>query len=199
MREVTWIRRTAAVLCLPALAACGIQGSDVVEAGGAATVAVEPTGGTKLMLYFVGEDGQLMPVTRSLGLAVGPSSDLSLIDDNGRVLVPHYEIDGPGDYRIATDTVLRTLLEGPDEEERAAGLTTRLNLHGAGEPHVRREQFRDGRPALSIRLATRVQDFDTVAHQQLVCTAAYAEGYGGAATVLVTGTDGALPETRCEA
>ncbi|MFF6774585.1 hypothetical protein ACFY8W_13595 [Streptomyces sp. NPDC012637] len=191
-----WTAAVAAALCLPALAACGIQGSDVVEAGGAATVAVQPTNGTKLLLYFVGADGRLMPVTRNLGLSVGPEGETSLVDDHGRVILPTHPADGG--YRIATDKVLATLLEGPDERERTAGLTTRVNLHGAGRPHAELQRGRDGRPVLTLRLAARVQDLDAVAHQQLVCTTAYAEGLGATVPVLVTGTDGPLPATRCE-
>ncbi|MFI8964961.1 hypothetical protein ACIGO8_22925 [Streptomyces sp. NPDC053493] len=196
-------RRTLAalspLLLLSPLAACGIQKSDVVEAGGAATVAVQPTGGTKLLLFLVGPSGQVMPVTRDLGLAVGPNGETSLIEGPGgvgRVVPTHPTVDGG--YRVAPDKVLGLLLEGPDEQERAAGLTSRLALHGAGAPHIEAQRDPSGSPFLHLRLSARVQDVDPVAVQQLVCTAVFAEELGSGVPVVVAGTDGALPPTDCD-
>ncbi|MFJ9811424.1 hypothetical protein ACIRTB_24690 [Streptomyces sp. NPDC101158] len=193
-------RRLAAVLSLLPLAACGIQKSDVVEAGGAATVAVYPTNGVKMVLFLVGPDGRLMPTVRDFGLSFGPDGDTGLVDREGHPQRLPTERAIVGGYRIATDKVLSTLLEGPDQRERAAGLTTRLALHGAFTPHTETRPGPDGGDTvLSLRLAVRVQDLDPVAVQQLVCTAAYAEELGQAAQVVVSGIDASLPATRCEA
>lgn len=178
----------AALLALVPLAGCGIQRSDVVEAGAGAPVTVNPTGNPRMLLFFVGREGRLMPVARDLGFG-------RIVDDGtgSGAVITH-----PPDYRVATDKVLHALIEGPDEQERAAGLITRIDFHGAGEPHVLREPDPDGRPRLTVRLTVRVRDLDTVAVRQLICTASYAEDLGRAAEVVLAGTDGALPAARCE-
>ena len=177
-------RAAAALLALLPLAACGIQKSDVVEAGGAAPVIVQPTAGPRMLLFFVAQDGRMMPVARDLGI--------------GRVVGSTIESTDPPDQHVATDKVLSALIEGPDDRERAAGLTSRIAFHGAGEPHAQRQPGADGGSALRVRLTVRVQDLDPIAVRQLVCTAVYAEDLDAAAQVVVSGMDGALPATRCE-
>ncbi|MGW5423757.1 hypothetical protein [Streptomyces sp. NPDC003943] len=184
----------AAVLgLLPGLAACGIQGSDVVEAGGAAPVTVQPTSEPRLLLFFVGKDGRLMPVARDLHFSFG--QDWGEGTGTGGTVTPTHPTEVVG-YRVATDKVLSTLLDGPDEKELAAGLTTRLILHGGGDPHVE-PRAEDGGGELRLRLSVRVRDLDPVAVQQLVCTTAFAERWGSAVPVVISGTDGALPATSC--
>ncbi|MEU6976358.1 MULTISPECIES: hypothetical protein [unclassified Streptomyces] len=178
-------RAAAALLALLALAGCGIQKSDVVEAGAGAPVTVNPTGNPRMLLFFVGRDGRLMPVARDLGF--------HRVVDTGTGTT----ITEPP-YRVTTDKVLGALIEGPDERERAAGITSRIAFHGAGEPHALRETGSDGRPRLTVRLTVRLQDLDPVAVRQLICTASYAEDLGRAVEVVVAGTDGPLPAARCE-
>ncbi|MET8504094.1 hypothetical protein ABZV60_05520 [Streptomyces sp. NPDC004787] len=178
--------RAAALLLLPVLAACGIQGSDVVEAGGPAPVTVHPTASPRVMLFFAGPDGRLMMTVRQVGFVADREA--------GRIVVPTFPADGSD--RVATDKVLSALLEGPDDKERAAGLTTRLALHGRAAPHVE-VSAGDGPRELLLRLSVRVRDLDPVAVRQLVCTTAYAEEYGSAVPVVVSGTDGALPPAVC--
>lgn len=185
----------AALLCLPVLAACGIQGSDVVEAGGPAPVTVEPTATPRVVLFFTGKDGRLMMVLRSVGFVPDPESAAGPGSGTGHAITPTFPVDGSD--RVATDKVLSALLEGPAAEERAAGLTTRLSFHGRGQPHVT-QPVPDGPRELRLRVAVRVRDLDPVAVQQLVCTAAYAEKFGTGIPVVVSGTDGALPATSCE-
>ncbi|XIE78381.1 hypothetical protein AB6O49_09980 [Streptomyces sp. SBR177] len=182
--------RAAALLFLPVLAACGIQGSDVVEAGGPAPVTVHPTASPRVMLFFAGPDGRLMMTVRQVGFVADREADR----DTGRIVVPTFPADGSD--RVATDKVLSALLEGPDDKERAAGLTTRLALHGRAAPHVEASAG-DGPRELRLRLSVRVRDLDPVAVQQLACTTAYAEEYGSAVPVVVSGTDGALPAAVC--
>ncbi|MEU8760617.1 hypothetical protein [Streptomyces sp. NPDC048659] len=185
-RRPRW-RPAAAALALLALAGCGIQESDVVEAGGGAPVTVNPTGNPRMLLFFVGREGRLMPVARDLSF--------SRIIDAGTGT----EITSPPTHRIATDKVLAALLDGPDTTEREAGLTSRIELDGATMPHVVRQTDATWRPALSIRLGkVRVGDLDPVAVRQIVCTASYAEDLGRAAEVVLAGEDGPLPATRCE-
>ncbi|MFC8507490.1 hypothetical protein ACFU3J_13840 [Streptomyces sp. NPDC057411] len=188
-------RRVAALLALALLplAGCGIQKSDVVEAGGGAPVTVNPTGNPRLLLFFVSRDGKLMPVVRDVGFSFG-GFPYESVDRDGTVTTHPPDVG----YRIPTDKVLRALIEGPDGKERAAGLTSRLDFHGGGEPHTVKERGPDGRPELRVRLTVRVQDLDPVAVRQLVCTAAYAEELGSAAEIVLSGLDGALPGTRCE-
>ncbi|MER8047843.1 hypothetical protein [Streptomyces sp. NPDC094032] len=176
----------AALLALLPLAGCGIQKSDVVEAGAGAPVTVHPTGSPRMLLFFVARDGRLMPVARDLGF--------HRVVDGGN----GSPVTQPPPYKVSTDKVLYTLIGGPDERERAAGLTTRIDFHGGGEPHAVREPGPDQRPRLTVRLSVRVQDLDPVAVRQLICTTSYAEDLGRAAEVVVAGTDGPLPAARCE-
>ncbi|MGW4163972.1 hypothetical protein [Streptomyces sp. NPDC004788] len=185
----------AALGLLPGLAACGIQGSDVVEAGGAAPVTVQPTSEPRLLLFFVGKDGRLMPVARELHFAFGQEWGEGSGTD--RTVTPTYPAEIVVGYRVPTDKVLSTLLDGPEEKERAAGLTTRLILHGGGDPHVE-QPAKDGSVGLRLRLSVRVRDMDPVAVQQLVCTTAFAERWGSGAPVVISGTDGSLPATSCK-
>ncbi|MFF5972178.1 hypothetical protein ACFY7C_11735 [Streptomyces sp. NPDC012769] len=186
-----WGLGLAALLCLPSLAACGIQKSDVVEAGGPAPVTVHPTGGVRMLLFFTDRDGRLMPVARDIGLGggIGPGTET----EDGRI-EPTTPVDV--NYRVASDKLLSVLLEGPDDKERAAGLTTRLAPHGAYEVHVTPSKSA-GAPVVLVRVATRVKDLDPVAVRQLVCTAAYAEHPTGAVPVAIHGLDGELAATSC--
>ncbi|MFB9555034.1 hypothetical protein [Streptomyces roseoviridis] len=185
-------RAAAALLCLLPLAACGIQGSDVVEAGGPAPVTVHPTGEPRMLLFFADRDGRLMPVARDIGFHSGIGPDTEVTD--GRIEPTHPDTEVG--YRAPVDTVLSTLLEGPEENERAAGLTTRLAPHGAYEAHALTVPRADG-TTLQVRVRTRVKDLDPVALRQLVCTAAYAQDPTGAIPVAVRGIDGEVAAARC--
>ncbi|MFI6418175.1 hypothetical protein ACIBG6_12340 [Streptomyces sp. NPDC050842] len=202
---VTRRRAAAAALAgLLSLTACGIQGSDVVEAGGAATVLVAPNPESRMLLYFVGPDGRSMPVARDVGFggpettfASGhPGDDQVPYDGFG----PGYEVDEAvlRASRVVSDKVLAALLAGPNQAEAAAGLTTALP-RGAGVPHVQVEKSggTQGRRLLRLRAPFKVTDLPATAVRQLVCTTAYAEDRLGLAEVAVTGADGALPPTTC--
>ncbi|MER7520926.1 hypothetical protein [Streptomyces sp. NPDC126499] len=189
-------RATAALLGLGLLplTACGIQGSDVVEAGGPAPVTVQPTSEPRMLLFFTDRDGRLMPVARDIGFHPGIGPDTEHVD--GRTEPTDIAEPTEVGYRIPTDKLLSALLEGPDEKERSAGITTRLTPHGAYAVHVTRTKSA-GEPVVLVRVGTRVQDLDPVAVRQLVCTAAYAEDATGAVPVAVRGIDGELAATRC--
>lgn len=200
-------RRAAAAAALAgllSLTACGIQGSDVVEAGGAATVLVAPNPESRMVLYFVGPDGRSMPVARDVGFG-GPETTFAS-DHPGDDRVPYdgfgsgYEVDEAvlRGSRVAGNKVLAALLAGPNQAEAAAGLTTALP-HVAGVPHVQVEKSggTQGRRLLRLRTPFEVTELPATAVRQLVCTTAYAEDRLGLVEVAVTGADGALPPTTC--
>ncbi|MFD8205307.1 hypothetical protein ACFV2S_02660 [Streptomyces sp. NPDC059695] len=195
----------AALLGVLSLAACGIQQTDVVEAGGAATIAVPPAPEFRMVLYFLGPDGRLVPVVREYGLPI-PEASLSWGGSEteadrkarGAVSGPSSQEHGA---RPATDKVLAALLAGPAAADTAAGLTTDLPK---GQQAPRTEQVTaagitpEGRRTVRIRSPFPVRDLSDAAVQQLVCTAAYAEDGGGMVEAILMGADGALPATRCE-
>ncbi|MFJ5707676.1 hypothetical protein [Streptomyces sp. NPDC093105] len=191
---------------LPVLAGCGIQGSDVVEAGEAPTVDVQPVPEGRMLLYFLGPGGELMPVARDVGLSfvpvpetTHPGSGETADPGSGETADPDHPdrreigLTHPNVQGLATVKVLAALLSGPGGAELQAGLTT--ELPASTEP-IRVEPEDAG----GIRLRTRflVQELSERAVAQLVCTAAYAVDRAGAREVTVTGPDGALPATACE-
>ncbi|MEW1903448.1 hypothetical protein [Streptomyces sp. NPDC086147] len=194
-------RRAAAALLLPlALAGCGIQETDVVEAGGAATVVVQPVPEDRMTLYFVGPDGRMMPMVRDMGRpwpsTTSPAGDTVPYDGFG----PEYEISAgaPRRERIGTDKVLAALMAGPRDPETAAGATTALPQGGKGTPRVEAEPGGPSAPARRLRVPFPVKGLPEAAVRQLVCTTAFAEDPAGRTEVTVTGPDGSLPAARCE-
>ncbi|MFH8724429.1 hypothetical protein [Streptomyces termitum] len=196
-------RLALAAAGLLALAGCGIRGSDVVEAGGAPTVVVAPFPESRLLLYFLGPDGRLMPVSRDVGRPVptrsGPGGDPDAA--TGETVPfegfgPGYEIDAGHPYAagIAPAKALAALFAGPGPAERAAGLTTGLPPDGLRAAQVRT----DGPDGLLIRVGFPVRPLPSGALGQLVCTMAFSVDRSGTARVTVTGTDGSLPAASCE-
>ncbi|MGW0116935.1 hypothetical protein [Streptomyces sp. NPDC003327] len=195
----------AAAGLLP-LTACGIQQSDVVEAGGAPTVAVAPIPESRMILYFLGPDGRSMPVAREVGVGVADPTHPG--DGTGAARLPYdgfgtgYEIRAEDlrGTRVVTDKVLGALLHGPGDTEAAAGLTTALPA-SRGLLHVQEEKQggTEGRRLFRVRAPFPVTGLREPAVQQLVCTTAYAEDPAGRAEVTLTGPDGTLPAERCRA
>ncbi|MFE7584438.1 hypothetical protein ACFU5Y_23095 [Streptomyces gardneri] len=201
-------RAAAAALAglLPLVAACGIQGTDVVEAGGAPTVLVAPNPESRMLLYFVGPDGRSMPVSRDVVFAVPETTFAADHPEDSRVPSEEfgsgYDIDEKAlsRWHAANDKVLAALLAGPNETEAAAGLTTALP-HGAGVPHIQEEKVSggpQGRRLLRLRTPFKVTGLSPEAVRQLVCTAVYARDRLGLAEVAVTGPDGSLTPTTCD-
>ncbi|WP_225799724.1 hypothetical protein [Streptomyces sp. NK15101] len=199
-------RRSAAAALLLAvlpLAACGIQETDVVEAGGPATVAVVPQPEFRMVLYFLGPDGRPAPVVREFGQSI-PGTTFS---SGGSETTEDHKAQGPGSgwarntrgTRDATDRVLAALLDGPADVDTAAGLTTALPA-SAKPPHA--EEIKalnpEDRRIVRLRSPFPVRGLSQAAVQQLVCTAAYAEDGGGRVDVSLVGVDGTLPTTRCD-
>ncbi|WP_369144052.1 hypothetical protein [Streptomyces sp. R44] len=199
-------RRTtavAAVLGMVSLAACGIQESDVVEAGGAPTVVVVPQPEFRMVLYFLGPDGRPVPVVRDFEPPVPDPTFAS----GGSEWAQDRKAQGEGSGHardkhgdpFAAERVLAALLAGPGDADTAAGLTTALPK---SEKPPYAEQVKglnpEGRRVIRLRSPFPVTGLSDAAVQQLVCTAAYAEDDGGVVDVSIMGTDGTLPATRCE-
>jgi hypothetical protein len=199
-------RGTAAVVALLGtvlLAACGIQKSDVVEAGGAATVAVVPAPEFRMVLYFLGPGGRPTPVVRDVAppfpdstFAAGDSEWAQDLKSRGLGSGTGHGTPGA---RITTDKVLAALIAGPAVADTAAGLTTDLPAPPEA-PHaeVLKGLTPEGRHSVRLRLPFPVGDLSDAAVQQLVCTTAYAQDGGGRVDVSLMGTDGPLPATRCD-
>ncbi|MEU5611564.1 hypothetical protein ACI2L4_20705 [Streptomyces sparsogenes] len=172
-RGATAARAAAAAVCVMAVApltGCGVRGSDVIEAGGPATVTVFPADEQRLLLFFVSSEGRLTPVARRVG---GDGSGQS---------------DGPP----LGEKVLAALFAGPSEGERAAGLRTRL-------PRPKEMPGMKWSPRdVLVHLPLAVRDLSETARRQVICTVAYAEGGDGGAEVTIAGEDGALPPTHCD-
>ncbi|GAA3058763.1 hypothetical protein GCM10017562_24650 [Streptomyces roseofulvus] len=192
----------ALLAALPLVAGCGIQGSEVVEAGEAPTVVVRPDPESRRLLYFLGPDGMPMPVSRDpditsfprpqrtwpeVGHEAGEMSSATGGSGSGSDAEPPYG-SSP-----AVMKVLAELLAGPGGGEVRAGLTT--ELPESGEP-IRVES----EPAGGIRVRTpfAARELSPGAVVQLVCTAAHAVDRSGAAPVTVEGPDGTRPATTCE-
>ncbi|ADI06063.1 hypothetical protein SBI_02942 [Streptomyces bingchenggensis BCW-1] len=160
-----------AAVAAVSLTGCGVRQSDVIEAGGPATVTVFPDAEQRVLLFFVSSEGRLTPVSGGV-----------FMDRKG-------EYDG----KVPGEVALMMLLGGPSATARAAGLHTELP-RSAG--HI---GMKSGTDQVSVRVPIAVRGLGKTAVRQLVCTAAYAEGGDGTAEVTVAGDDGRLPAMHCDA
>ncbi|MEV7418665.1 hypothetical protein [Streptomyces sp. NPDC089919] len=163
-------RTTAAVLVAGLLAAgCGIQGSDVIEAGGPAKVAVpSSTERSRALMYLVTPDGELAPVVRGQGFPAG--------------------------YTVAPSAMVRMLLGGPNDRERAAGLRTEVPARE--RPELVGVEFGNG--VVRVQLGGPVRSLSARARQQVVCTVEATQPPDQESRVELTGSDGALAPADCE-
>ncbi|MFD5428391.1 hypothetical protein [Streptomyces sp. NPDC127084] len=165
------------------LAGCGIQETDVIEAGGPATVQAFVDGGSDLLLFFRGPDGQLSPVIRS------PSSFLGTSTGFG----PEYE--QAQDTTALTGKSVLELFAGPDKHDKAAGLGTGLpQADPRGHLLVGPEQ---GSGEVEVVLPIALRGLDEIALRQLVCTIAYAQDSQGETAVRLTGQDISMSPATC--
>ncbi|MFF8843995.1 hypothetical protein ACF08N_14940 [Streptomyces sp. NPDC015127] len=156
------------------LTACGIQESDVIEAGGPATIDVLPAREVRMLLFFYSPDGVLMPVSRYTGDPFGDSA----VERT----------------RPSTDKTVAALLGGPNAEEAGYGLRSDVSLPPAGlAPKVE-----PGPGTVVVTIAAPVRDLSRPARRQLVCTIAYAEDADGQTQVTLRGVDGTLDPARCD-
>ncbi|MFE2582023.1 hypothetical protein [Streptomyces sp. NPDC059378] len=163
-RALAGCAAASALLC-----GCGVQATDVIEAGGPATVPVYPAYKHRAVLFFLDSAGRLTPAVRSL------VPDLSSAD------VP-----------VPLPKTLALLLAGLSDEERSAGLRTDLPPGAAAGAEVKTAPG-----TLIIRLPLDVRSLSDGARRQLVCTAAYAQDGDGTAKVTLVGDDGVLPAAVC--
>ncbi|MGW0772071.1 hypothetical protein ACWD01_00090 [Streptomyces sp. NPDC002835] len=174
------IRAATALATLLALTGCGIQETDVIEAGGPATLDVLPAREHRMMAFFLSPDGLLVPSPRAIDTAawngtVGPQP--------GTVTEPP-----------STAKTVAALLAGPNAAEQRAGLS---NAPSLPDPSTAAETEMSGGTA-RLTLATALAPLSWTARQQLVCTVAYAESDNGGVPVVLVGTDGAQPPEKCD-
>ncbi|MDH6224849.1 hypothetical protein [Streptomyces sp. MJP52] len=174
------LRAAAALAALLPLTACGIQETDVIEAGGGATIDVLPARQVGMILFFLSPDGLLMPSSRS--------ADYEGAD--GGQQWP----DGTGAAAPSVEETVSALLGGPVPPERSAGMDNDPSLPGPGT----RVEVTVSDGSLELHLAAPLDGLSERAERQLVCTAAYAERAAGSAPVALRGTDGTRAPARCD-
>ncbi|CAL9407697.1 hypothetical protein [Streptomyces pilosus] len=187
MRRARTRRRAAVAAVLaaavPLLGACGIRATDVVEAGGPASVQAFLDLDSEMLLFFRAPDGGLSPVIRPAEPSAGFGDAYVSGSDSA-------DTAGP----VPTEEVVAALLAGPDEEDRAAGLGTALPAVRPGG-NVAVEPSPDG--GVSTRLPLALKDLDSTALRQLTCTIAYSRDADGQVLVRLEGRDGASHSDTC--
>ncbi|WP_234308131.1 MULTISPECIES: hypothetical protein [unclassified Streptomyces] len=175
----------AVVAGVALLGGCGIQETDVIEAGGPASVQAFLNRETGMLLFFRSPDGGLSPVIRSGGSETGFG--------DGSV---HTTTAGDQDTNrpVPTEKVVSALLAGPGDEDRAAGLTTALPAARPGGT-VKVDTSLSGR--VTTRLPLALEGLDSTALRQLTCTIAYSQDADGQIVVELRGQDGASRSGTC--
>ncbi|WP_151476929.1 hypothetical protein [Streptomyces albicerus] len=177
-----------AAAAVPLLAGCGIQETDVIEAGGPASFQAFLNRDYDMLLFFRSPDGGLSPVIRttepSAGLGDGYDESSGSGDEN------------PGDTEgpVPTEKVVLALLGGPGKEDRAAGLATSLP---AARPGGTVEVERSSGDRVTTRLPLALEGLDSTALRQLTCTIAYSQDADGQVVVELTGQDGVSRSGTC--
>ncbi|MGW2020122.1 hypothetical protein [Streptomyces sp. NPDC001927] len=187
-------RAALAAALLLTLGACGVQGTDVVESGDAASVVVHPPPALRMTLFLVSGDGRLAPVVREgQGMDQGHypdptatgTADLRETDVGGRTGRPM--------------KALAALLAGPNQRERAAGLRSRIP-EGRHELYVSDNAVKMGTygmPTFLVRSTRPVKALEPLAVQQIVCTTVFAKDPAGLAAISLSGPDGTLAAQTC--
>ncbi|WP_069742254.1 hypothetical protein [Streptomyces sp. EN23] len=190
MRRAGWRGLSAAVVVLagvPLAGGCGIQDSDVIEAGGPATVEAFFNRDVDMLLFFRSPDGGLTPVMREFRPSAGFGEEY--VEPGAGPRDP----SGPAGP-APTEKVVLALLSGPGEADRAAGLTTALPAIREGKA-VKVEVSSDG--GVTARLPIAVKALKPAALRQLTCTIAYNQAADGRGVVTLRGDDGAVSSGRC--
>ncbi|MGV9449949.1 hypothetical protein [Streptomyces sp. NPDC003635] len=185
--SVGWTRRRAVAAlavaaAVPLLGGCGIQDTDVVEAGGPASFQAFLDRDRDMLLFFRSPDGRVVPVIRS----TGPSTVLT----EGDEVEVSDEPTGP----VPTEKVISALFVGPRDEDLAAGLRTDLPVAGR-HPSIEVDRAPSGKVVARLPLA--VKGLSDTARRQLICTIAYGEDADGRLVVELTGSDGATSSGTC--
>lgn len=177
----------AVTVALPLLGGCGIQESDVIEAGGPASVQAFLNREYDMLLFFRSPDGDLSPVIRTTGPSAGFDGAYETAGSDG-------QNTGDPEGPVPTEKVVLALLAGPRELDRAAGLSTALPALTRGGPVV------IGPPAggsVTARLPLPLAGLDSTALRQLTCTIAYSEDPEGQVVVELNGQDGTSRSGTC--
>ncbi|MFF8171616.1 hypothetical protein [Streptomyces chartreusis] len=173
----------AVAAAVPMLGACGIRGTDVIEAGGPASFQAFLNRDTDMLLFFRAPDGSLAPVIRTV--------------ESSTEFGDGYSESGSGDAAedpIPTEKVVLALLSGPRTEDRAAGLTSTLPTPRRGTT-IKLDRSRNDRIKADLPIA--LGPLDTTAIHQLTCTIAYSEEADGRLAVELTGQDGTSRSGTC--
>ncbi|MFJ7418407.1 hypothetical protein ACIQXD_07295 [Streptomyces uncialis] len=164
------------------LAGCGVQATDVIEAGRPPTLYVPSGYENWMLLFFRAPDGRLLPVARS---RTGVAGDQS-----------------PPPY---SPKALAALFMGPQPEDRDLGLSTALP-EAAGWAQSGPTHQLDGRggakkppedDTTEVFLSVRLSALDDTAVQQVICTVAYADSIDGSRRVVLRGTDAVMEPAGC--
>jgi hypothetical protein len=167
-------------VAVPLLGGCGIQPTDVIEAGGPASFQAFLNRDYDMLLFFRSPDGGLSPVIRT----TEPSVEFGDGEQNAD------ETAGP----VPTEKVVMALLNGPRKEDRAAGLSTSLPAARPGGT-VEVEPLPGDR--VTTRLPLALEGLDSTAVRQLTCTVAYSQDADGQVVVELTGQDGISRSGTC--
>lgn len=167
---------------------CGVHESEVVEAGGAATV--QAFGGRESLIFFVSPDGRLSPVflTPEAWTYIGPDGTTS---SSRREDPSSVESEA-----VRTDKLVAMLLRGPRGEDRAVGLTTALPPLQSHETVQVETPADDGPVRADLPIALR--GLNRTALRQLICTIAYSQDRDGRVTVRLRGQDGESRSGTCD-
>ncbi|MGI5478808.1 hypothetical protein [Streptomyces lavendofoliae] len=182
---------------LVATTGCGIQQTDVVGAGSAATVQVLPLAHDRTLLFFVDPAGEVRPVARSIEHPIEKVPIASGTGSGGQGGFVRRQIG------IGTDKTLAMLMRGPLDNERAAGLRSLLapretvRFEITAQPDDGTAPTAERRPTLRVRTDMDVMRLEPAAVQQLVCTVAHAEDRTGRVRIVLRGRGRRTPPASC--
>jgi hypothetical protein len=177
----------AASAAVPLLGGCGIQETDVIEAGGPASFQAFLNREYDMLLFFRSPDGGLIPVIRATDPSAGSFDGY---DESGSGDENRDDPAGP----VPTEKVVRALLAGPRADDRAAGLGTALPTARSGGT-IEVERSPAGR--VTTRLPLALSGLNSTALRQLTCTIAYSQDPDGQVVVELTGQDGTSRTGTC--
>jgi hypothetical protein len=170
----------AAVVVL-LLGGCGIQETDVIEAGDPAGTEAFFNRNDNTLLFFRFPDGVVTPVIRQ----IEPPAN----SGNAGAKKP-----GAAARRMSAEKAVLALLRGPRAKDRAAGLTTALP---AARPGATVEIEPAPNNGVTVRLPLDLKELDSTALRQLTCTIAYSLSAAGQTVVELTGQDGTSSTGTC--
>ncbi|MEU9955849.1 hypothetical protein [Streptomyces sp. NPDC050982] len=183
---------SAVAAAVPLLGGCGIQETDVIAAGGPASVQAFFDRELEMLLFFRAPDGGLSPVIRSTGPSAGFGGQYDESGSGGQNSGDRNS--GATAGPVSTEKVVLALLAGPRKVDRAAGLGTDL-------PKARPGGTVKVGPASAGRVTTRLplalNGLSSTALRQLTCTIAYSQDADGQVVVELTGQDGASRSGTC--